>query len=148
MKCRNACSVRFVNTSGGPPEAIPGSGKSLRFGSSQPSSLASATRTPKSSVQFGAKLKFSARSHRLCFPFGGAVKGVTSSRSSPFSSSPTSRTLAGMQSQSRFFSAHATWRTQPSSVQCYCGQRQSPAPNPSFEPTPTGKPAVAAQVKR
>ena len=53
-----------------------------------------------------------------------------------------------MQTRVRIFSAQTARRTQPSSVQCYSGPQQHPAPNPSFEPTPTGKPAIAAQVKR
>ena len=130
--------------------AVVPSAQSCRVGTSPPRLRTAATRKPKSLVQFGTKLKFNAGPHRLCFQSFGAVKGVTSSRSSPCASSLSSRTLARRQgqSQSRFFSAHAARRTQSSWVKCYFGPLQDPAPNPSFEPTPTGKPAVAAQVKR
>ena len=146
--CSSVSTV--ARNSGTASSAFVHSAKSGRVGTSQPRPPRTATRMPKSSVQLGTKLKFSARPHRLCFQSFGAVKGVTSSRSSPCVSSQSSRTLARTQGQSQccFFFAHSPRRTQSSWVKCYFGQRQNPAPNPSFEPTPTGKPAVAAQVKR
>jgi len=53
-----------------------------------------------------------------------------------------------MQRQGGLLCAQAARQTQSSPVQSACCLPQNPAPNPSFEPTPTGKPAVAAQVKR
>ena len=131
-----------------------------RTRTSQPRPRTVANRTPKSPVQLGTKLKFVDRSYRLCFSSCGAVKGSTSSKSIPCATSPTSRTLAAM--QSHFFSTQAVPRTHPFWVQSSCGRRRTPAPNPSFERTRSGRPrtafisfwamrvlpARAAQVKR
>ena len=148
MEFLNSSPVTFVSTGGGALRVLRASGKSLRFGTSRRWSATSGIRSAKSLVLYGAKLKFSAPSQLVSFRSSGEVHAATSSRSSPCVSSPPSRTLARMQNQDHFFSAHAVRRTQSSSVQCYFGQHQNPAPNPSFEPTPTGKPVVAAQVNR
>ena len=133
MKFRGSSQVRFGKTSGGAPRVLRASCNCSQFGGSQPCPRASATRTPKSSVQLGAKLKFSGRSQQVGLSSAGPVQAATSSRSSPCVSSRTSRTLAGM--QSRFSSAHAARRSQSSSVQCHLGQQQDPAPNPSIKRT-------------
>ena len=133
MKFRGSSQVRFVNASGGATRVFRAFGRSLRCSTSLYRSTASATHKPKSSVQLGAKLKISGLSLRVGLSLGGVVPAATSFRSSPCNGSPTSRTLASM--QSRFFSAHAIKRIHSYSVQCHCGPQQDPAPNPSIKRT-------------
>ena len=130
MKFRSSSRVRFVNTCGGASRAIQGFVRSWRFGTSLNCSTTSVTHTPKSSVQLGAKSKFGRPSQQVGFSSGGAVRATTSSRSSPCISSQTSRAFASM--KCLFFLARAAQHTQSSSVQCYFGPPQNPAPNPSI----------------
>jgi len=135
MKCRNSGPVRFFNTGGVVSSVVRDLGRSSRCGTSLNWSTASATQPPKLSVRLGAKLKFISPSQQVGVSPRGVVQTTTSSRSSPCVSSPPSRTLVCMKSQSRFFSVHAVWRTQSSSVHCYFGPHQNPAPNPSIKRT-------------
>ena len=63
------------------------------------------------------------------------VHVATPLRRNPCASSQSSRKLPPMQTRVRIFSPHTARRTQPSSVQCYSGPQQHPAPNPSFKRT-------------